>query len=452
MNIIFWRSRSYAVPNALGRTPRLSESITYRRTIAGIGGALGATVVMMAAAMGTGSAMAQASANNSGSLLTLQQAVQASWARQPEQRAAPARRDAASASVQSAQRWTLEPPALELGLKTDRLSRNEGGREQVAGVSVPLWLPGERQQSLLLAEAELHSLNGRMAAALWRTAGAVREAWWAFHLAVIEVDLAQDRQLAAQRLTDDVARRVKAGDLAPADEHQAQAVLAAAQAQSATSVAMQSRARQALKVLLGSTPSSAWSSQAEALPNISNSDAVIDRHPLLQEWAAQAALARSAQDLARVQKRANPELTLQAVRERGAYGERYGQSVNVGLRFPLGSNPRYQAKVALAMAEQIEADTQLANERERLLAEATAAEARVQGARLASEAAARRAALAQQTRGYFAKSFNLGETDWPTRLRVESEAFEAERAAARARIEWAEAVSAWRQTLGLLPE
>ena len=243
MKIIFWRSRSYAVPNALGRTPRLSESITYRRTIAGIGGALGATVVMMAAAMGTGSAMAQASANNSGSLLTLQQAVQASWARQPEQRAAPARRDAASASVQSAQRWTLEPPALELGLKTDRLSRNEGGREQVAGVSVPLWLPGERQQSLLLAEAELHSLNGRMAAALWRTAGAVREAWWAFHLADIEVGLAQDRQLAAQRLTDDVARRVKAGDLAPADEHQAQAVLAAAQAQSATSVAMQSTHR-----------------------------------------------------------------------------------------------------------------------------------------------------------------------------------------------------------------
>lgn len=450
MSMTFWRLRKYAMPNASGRTPGLGASTTFPQTTENMLRALGIAVAL-ACAVGSGSVMAQTSANNANGPLTLQQAVQASWARQPEQRASPARRDAASASVQSAQRWTPEPPALEVGLKTDRLSRNEGGREQVAGVSVPLWLPGERQQSVLLAEAEQRALDGRMAAALWRTAGAVREAWWAFHLADLEVDLAQERKIAAQRLADDVARRVKAGDLARTDEHQAQAALAAAQAQAATSVAGQSRARQMLIALLGAMPPVAWSSQSEALPS-GNSDAFTDRHPLLQEWAAKAALARSAQDLARVQKRANPELTLEAVRERGAYGERYSQSVNVGLRFPLGSNPRYQAKVALATAEQIEADTQLANERERLLAEATAAEARVQGARLASEAAARRAALAQQTRGYFAKSFNLGETDWPTRLRVESEAFEAERAAARARIEWAEAVSAWRQTLGLLPE
>lgn len=438
MKTISWHLHICKVPNAS------------RRMTGNMVCVLG-TAVVLAITLAAGSASAQTSAPNTGAPLTLQQAVQASWARQPEQRSAPARLESASASVESAQRWTPEPPALEVGFKTDRLSRNEGGREQVAGVAVPLWLPGERQQSRLLAEAELRSLDGRMAAALWRTAGAVREAWWAFHLADMEVGLAQERERAAQRLTEDVARRVKAGDLARADEHQAQAALAAAQAQLATSVAMQSRALQALKALLGTTPSAAWSNQAEALP-IGNLDAAIDRHPLMQELMAKAASARQAQELARVQKRANPELTLQAMRERGAYGERYGQSVNLGLRFPLGSNPRYQAKVALATAEQIEADTQLANERERLLAEAAAAEAKVQGAGLASEAAARRATLAQQTRGYFAKSFNLGETDGPTRLRVELEAFEAERAAARARIEWAEAVSAWRQALGLLPE
>jgi cobalt-zinc-cadmium efflux system outer membrane protein len=46
----------------------------------------------------------------------------------------------------------------------------------------------------------------------------------------------------------------------------------------------------------------------------------------------------------------------------------------------------------------------------------------------------------------------MGETDLPTRLRVELEASDAERQAARARIELAAAVSALRQALGLLPE
>jgi len=52
----------------------------------------------------------------------------------------------------------------------------------------------------------------------------------------------------------------------------------------------------------------------------------------------------------------------------------------------------------------------------------------------------------------FDKSFRLGETDLPTRLRIEAEAVEAERQEARSRIELATAISAWRQSLGLLPQ
>ena len=45
-----------------------------------------------------------------------------------------------------------------------------------------------------------------------------------------------------------------------------------------------------------------------------------------------------------------------------------------------------------------------------------------------------------------------GESDLPTRLRIEAEAADAERQAVRARIELAAAISAWRQALGLLPQ
>jgi cobalt-zinc-cadmium efflux system outer membrane protein len=156
--------------------------------------------------------------------------------------------------------------------------------------------------------------------------------------------------------------------------------------------------------------------------------------------------------LAGVQGSANPELTLASTRERGASDESWQQTVTVGLRIPLGSDTRNRARVASANAEAIEAETQLRLERERLLAEVDTARVRVEAARAQVAAAQKRSQLAQETRGFFQKSFRLGETDLPTRLRIELEAAEAERQAARTRIELAAAVSALRQTMGLLPE
>ena len=99
-----------------------------------------------------------------------------------------------------------------------------------------------------------------------------------------------------------------------------------------------------------------------------------------------------------------------------------------------------------------QAQAQLALERERLSAERESARVRVDSSRVQLAAAERRALLARESRGFFDKSFRLGEADLPTRLRIEAEAAEAERQAARARIELAAAISAWRQALGLLPQ
>ncbi len=60
--------------------------------------------------------------------------------------------------------------------------------------------------------------------------------------------------------------------------------------------------------------------------------------------------------------------------------------------------------------------------------------------------------LANETRQFFEKSFRIGETDLPTRLRIELEAVDANRQAAIAKINYAVAVSNLRQALGLLPE
>jgi cobalt-zinc-cadmium efflux system outer membrane protein len=60
--------------------------------------------------------------------------------------------------------------------------------------------------------------------------------------------------------------------------------------------------------------------------------------------------------------------------------------------------------------------------------------------------------LALESRTFFEKSFQLGESDLPTRLRIEVEAVEAQRQAALSRIEFSASISSLRQAAGLLPQ
>jgi cobalt-zinc-cadmium efflux system outer membrane protein len=412
---------------------------------------LGLTLALIASLAAAIAALpARAQGGTETRIVTLKQAFDAAWQRQPEARSADARRQAADAHLAFAQRWTAEPIALELSARTDRLSGNYGAREYVAGVAAPLWLPGERSGVQAVAQAERSTVDSRVSAARWRVAGAVREAWWAAQRAAVEATLAQARLANAQQLADDVARHVKAGDLARADQLQADGVVAAAQSAFLEAQWAQAQSWQALRALTGAEPAKALSTLAEPSPGVSPRPAA--DHPSLRELAGRTDLARRTLELASVQTRANPELTLSATRDRGVFADAYAQSLTVDVRIPFGSDERQTSRLAAAGAEQTEAEVQLELERNRIATELVTTDVRVGAARLIVAAADKRAALAVETRRIFEKSFRLGETDLHARLRVELEAFEAERQRDRSHIDLAQAVSQWRQALGLLPE
>jgi len=408
---------------------------------------IGARLVPLAwaALMATG-AGAQAPAP-----LTLRQAFEAAWERQPEAAAQNLRRDAADAARAAARSWTAEPAALELRSKTDRLNGNGGAREYEAGIAIPLWLPGERERVGQLAAAESSANETRLGAAKLRTAAQVRDAWWAWHRAALEHELARDRLASAQQLAGDVAKRVRAGDLARSDQFQADGAIAQAEAALAESVASLSAARLAVRSVTGTSAAELGGSDTEAAPTVP-AELTDASHPALAELLARVEVSRKAADLAAVRRRANPELTIATTRERGQFGEPAQGSLTVGIRIPFGGGSRTDAMLANARADALEAEGQAALERSRLLAEVDAARSRVDATRVQLDAAEKRARLAREVRGFFEKSFRLGESDLPTRLRVELEAVEAERQAARTRIEAAAAISSLRQALGLLPQ
>jgi cobalt-zinc-cadmium efflux system outer membrane protein len=381
--------------------------------------------------------------------LAIKRGFEAAWTRQPEQRAAALRRDASTAALRAAERWSPLPPSLDLNTKTDRFTRNQGSREFEATVSVPLWWPGERSLARAAASAESTAQEARLLAAQWRLSGDVREAYWSYQRVRIERELAEQRKRGAQQLAVDVARRVKAGDLAKADGHQADASVAAADAAAAEAMVTLSQAAQRWTGLTGHAIDPAGEPGPEPFPATLASDAL---HPVLRELATKVEVARRQRDLAGAQTLSNPELSLGAARERGEFGERYSQSVVVGVRIPLGTNAASETRKAAASADQLEAESELSLAQERVQGDLSAAVLRVDTLRAALAAAERRAALTIELRGFFEKSFRAGETDLPTRLRVEHETFEADRQAARSRVELAAAISSLRQAAGLLPE
>ena len=380
-------------------------------------------------------------------------AFEAAWARQPEAAALSARREAAQAQQQAAKSWTPEPVAMELSAKTDALSRNLGSREYVAGVAIPLWLPGERNRSQALAEAEGRAVESRTNAAQLRVAAAVRDAWWQAQRARADAVSARAQLENARRIAADVGKRLIAGDLARADQHQADGAVASAEAAVAQADAALVVAQQALRTLVA-MPGLAFEADPTALGAEADPAAAVmtdtDTHSDLLALKDRASVAEGTAALAATQSRANPELMIGTTRDRGASGDAWQQTVTVGVRIPFGAGPRHDARTAAARAEVIKLQAQVNLERARLAGDREAARARTDGARAQLVAAERRAQLARESRGFFDKSFRLGESDLPTRLRIEAEAAEAERQAARAQIDLAAAISSWRQALGLL--
>ena len=404
-------------------------------------------LVLTAQAQGT-------SAAASGNVVSLKEVFDSAWQRQPEARAFQKRRDAVQAQAKAASMLSPEPPSLEIGQRSDWMTGNKGAREVELGITVPIWLPGQRTASADLAQAELSWLERRQLAAQLRLAASVRDVWWGWLRARVDAELANEQLASAQSLAADVAKRTQAGDLAKSDQHQAEGAVAAAQAHAAQAQAASAAALAQVMALTGRTAPTDLSVNApgEPTPAPTPSSSPSESHPLLAELEDRITVAERTAQLIGTQKRSNPELTVATSRERGAFGERYGQTVQVGIRVPLGAGSRHDARLATAQAEAIEVQAQRVLEQARIQADQQGAAARLAAARTQLDAVQRRARLANESRGFFDKSFRLGETDLPTRLRIEVEAAEATRQAALSLIDLATAISAWRQSLGLLPE
>ena len=375
----------------------------------------------------------------------LRDAVEKAWDRQPVAQAQLLRAAELAARAKVATAWLPSPPSIGVRERSDRLNRNLGAREVEAELSVPLWLPGQRQRESVLAGAEQELQRDALDSAKWKLAGEVREAYWQVRSAEAERAAALRRLDDAAALAADVERRLKAGDLARTDFNQAKGAEHTARSAAIEAEVRLARARLGFTAITGmqTLPAGEEAPAANPLP--------LAEHPALRQLDRAANAADARVRLATDIRRDNPELTLAYRRERSSNADAYAGAVTLGIRIPLATDARNEPKIAAANADFIEARTLYARLKDQLQAELLASQGELLQARGGLALAEERQRLAAETDQLLAKAFRLGEIDLATRLRTAAERYAADADAARSRLEAGRAVSRLNQALGVLP-
>ena len=383
---------------------------------------------------------------------TLKQALDAAWQLSPSARAEGNRRSELVAKEKAATSWISGEPVAGVAHRTDRLNKNEGFREYEAELELPLWNPGVRSAAQADVAEQRLGFDGQFQLAKLKLAGELRTLSASIATAQTELDLNKRKLFEATALTQDLSRRVKAGENARVDGLQSQVLEQLSQAAIALAESQLSRYQSQWRSLTGmSTVSPPDEPLASSLSGQSDASTVSANHPALRFATAQVGIAQAKLALASADKRDPMSVGLGVARERANFAGANETKLRIALRIPLGGDNRNAPRQAAARAELDTAQADLDAAQRQLPAEVAGATADLRAARTAQTAARERVLLSTEVQTLITKSWRLGDSDLPTRLRADNERFEASLSLAKASIDVQRAIANLNQAHGLLP-
>lgn len=374
------------------------------------------------------------------------QALDAAWARSVASAELAGQQQRAQAGQAVAARWFAAAPALAVAQSRGLGHAAQGAREIELGMSWPLWWPGQRERSRQTADAEARLAEAYQRLARWQLAGQLRDTAAQLQAAELAWRQAHQQRQMLHTLAADVARRVQAGDLAPADSLAAQAEVLAAQAQE-TAAAHQVQTQETAWQLL--TGLDAWPAYEALTGDIPSP--LTTPHPATQEAETQLDLAQHRLALIQAQRGGPPELGVNLSQERAGPGQARENRVTLALRVPLNTGPHNQIPLASALSAQAMALANLQRIQRQTGADLARAQQAERSALAQYEAEQARAGLLRQRAQWLQKSFDAGETALPDLLRALASAFQADAAAAQQQAALAQARVRLHHTQGQLP-
>ena len=383
---------------------------------------------------------------------SLKQALDAAWQLSGVSRAESNRRAELAAREKAASSWISGEPVANVAHRTDRLNRNDGFRDYEGEIELPLWNYGVRAATQADVSAQRQGFDGQFALSKLKLAGELRVLAASAAAAQVELDLNKRKLLDVSALAQDLSRRVRAGENARVDGLQAQVLIQQAQAAIAQAGGQLTRLQNQWRSLTGLATVAPLD---EALSSVATNDAVnapvSPDHPALRYAKSQLGSARAKLALAEASKRDPMSIGIGAGRERSSFAAINETKLRIALRIPLGGDNRNAPRIAAANAELDTAQAEADAVQRQLPAEVDAATADLRAARLAQAAAQERVRLSSEVQALITKSWRLGDSDLPTRLRADNEQFEASLSLARSAIDVRRAIANLNQAHGYLP-
>jgi len=378
--------------------------------------------------------------------LTLHDTVEKAYARSPTLQVLSARLAEADALRRQSESFWASDPSISGRYTTDQVWSDEGYREWETGIDLPLWWPGQKAARRKVAEQAGLAATASSQALRLTIAGLVREALWDVAITENRMVIVMREWETARRLEQDVDKRVRLGDLARTDLILTQQETLAREAAHVRAAAEHQFTLRRYRILTGldevprdfkEAPSSSTADQAQ--------------HPLLAQAQAEVERGVAERDRSRGEKRGNPTLTLGTRHERGDRQEDYINSLGVALNVPFGLSSQAAPRVAAAELALAEAQSQRDQAKRQLEIALQEAERDLTATRDELSVAEQQNKLAQENLTLTRKAFALGEIDLVTMLRVQTQAFTAERTLEQKRFELGLHVARINQALGVIP-
>ena len=375
----------------------------------------------------------------------LRTALDQAWEKSPQAQTLEARRAENNAQGVAADSLVPGAPAVILGHRSDQLNNNAGAREWEAGVAVPIWLPGQRDARQRQALVGRTGLEANILALRLRLAGELREAIWQVRQVEAQTQLDEARAQTAKKLAEDVAKRVRAGELAKTDLNLAQNEWLTAQAAVLQNRNRLLQAQQAYATLTGTTV------VPDDIAESVQSKPLSDDHPLVEEARLAIEVAQAQVRVASQSRRDNPELELSTRRARGNLNDPYASTVALALRLPLATDARNLPLMSAAQTALTSAQSEYNRARLTLEYQRQQADQALQAADQLLDLARQQRTASRENLDLIQKSFSLGESDLFTLLRARTAAFEAEQAYNQQEIAQALSRARLNQAQGVFP-
>lgn len=377
--------------------------------------------------------------------LQLSEVLEKTFARNPMQAILQSRDTVVSARKTVANALLPSTPAMSVMHQNDAIGSGRGEREWLAELEVPVWMANQRNQRIKVADASQSNLGATKDSLKLQVAGQLREAIWSIATNDNNLVLAMDRLAVANKLQHDVEMRHQAGEMAKTDLMLAQQETLNAEKERLLADAEVMHARHRYYVLTGlrEIPAS-YEEKLSSLEDYSQS-------PIWLEAQSKVGLAESERDLVQVESHENLQVLVNLRSMKGPFDNVANESLGVKLRIPFGEESRaapIRAAAAMGVGSAV-------SEREALkyALEAAMHEAEhnlsVSRAELLLES--KKYEIARESDRLAQKSFQLGESDLVSLLRVQTQTFEAARTYTSRQIQVQWDIARYNQTVGVLP-